>query len=73
MSKDYKVRVTGTWTDEILLSADSKEEAIAIATETFETMWVVLNAEFIDSEEERPENLSYEPFDSVTVESVKKR
>lgn len=73
MSKDYKVQITGTWTDNILLSANSKAEAIEEATRAFESMWVVLNAEFIESEEERPEHLSYEPFDSIKVESVEKR
>jgi hypothetical protein len=73
MSRDYRVRITGTWTDNILLSANSKAEAIEEATRAFESMWVVLNAEFIESEEERPDQLSYEAFDSITVESVEKR
>jgi len=60
-------------TNSILLSANSKAEAIDEATGAFESMRDVLNAEFIESEEERPEYLSYEAFDSIKVESVEKR
>ena len=67
MSKQYAVKLSGIWSDEILLEAESKEQAVAEATEMFKKIWVVMNAEVL----EEADVISYEPFDEVVLNLVK--
>jgi hypothetical protein len=69
MSKQYSVKISGIWSDEILLEADSKEQAVSEAAEMFKKLWVVMNAEVFEDQDV----VSYEVFDEVVVNQVKGR